>query len=57
MWFYFLCRDAMQLVFGAIALLAWIAGAVIAKGFWSTFFTIFFFPYAWYLVVEKYLIP
>lgn len=33
----------------------WIAGLVIAKGFWSTLFAIIPF-YGWYLVVEKLLI-
>lgn len=34
-------------------LFMWVFGAVLAKGFWSTFFSIFFFPWGWYLVVEK----
>lgn len=40
-------------VFGVIILLfTWLAGIVLASGFWQTLFT--FFPfYAWYLVVEK----
>lgn len=36
-------------------LIMWVAGIAIAKGFWSTFFAIFFFPYSWYLVIEKIL--
>jgi hypothetical protein len=36
-------------------LLLWIVGIVIAKGFWSTLFSIFFFPWAWYLAVEHVL--
>lgn len=39
-----------------LVLLLWIAGIVIAKGFWSTFFAIFFAPYSFYLVVEKLLL-
>ncbi len=31
---------------------AWLAGLVLAKGFWSTFFACVFPFYAWYLVVE-----
>ena len=31
----------------------WIAGVVLAKGFWWTVLAIFFPFYAWYLVVEK----
>lgn len=42
---------------GAIAallmFLVWIMGAVIAKGFWSTVFSIFFPPWAWYLFIER----
>jgi hypothetical protein len=39
----------------ALLLLIWIAGIVIAKGFWSTLFA--FFPfYAFYLFIEKVLI-
>lgn len=34
---------------------AWIAGIVIANGFWSTLFALFFPLWAWYLVVEKML--
>ncbi|WP_198655760.1 hypothetical protein [Salinicola sp. CR57] len=33
----------------------WIAGVVIAKGFWSTFFAVVIPPYAWYLAVESLL--
>jgi len=34
----------------------WIAGVVIANGFWSTFFSVCFGPFwAWYLSVEKLL--
>ena len=44
-------------VWGFLALMVfmsmWVFGAVLAKGFWSTFFSIFFFPWGWYLVVEK----
>ena len=32
--------------------LSWLAGIVIAQGFWSTLFTIFVPFYAWYLVIE-----
>ena len=31
----------------------WIMGVALAKGFWSTFFAIPFFPYAWYLTIER----
>lgn len=38
------------------AWIVWIAGVVIAKGFWSTVFCIFFFPWSWYLVIEKVMV-
>lgn len=44
---------------GPVALLIfvfwWVAGMVIAKGFWSTTISIVFFPWALYLVVERIL--
>ncbi len=46
--------DFSQTVFGVWIIITWIAGFVLAKGFWSTFFCIIPF-YAWYLVVEAYL--
>ena len=36
-----------------ILVVLWIAGIVIAKGFWSTFFAIFVPIWSWYLVIEK----
>lgn len=39
-----------------IIFIGYIAGIVIAKGFTSTLFSILFFPYAWYLVIEKVMI-
>lgn len=39
-----------------IFLLFWIMGIVLASGFWSTFFSIFFPPWALYLSVEQLLI-
>lgn len=38
-----------------IGTIAWIAGIVIAQGFVSTFFSVVFLPYAWYLVAERLL--
>lgn len=38
-----------------VVFLMWIAGIVLAKGFWSTFFAVFFWPWGWYLVAEKIL--
>lgn len=42
----------MIYIYRALVIVFWICGIVIAKGFWSTFFAIFFFPYAWYLVAD-----
>lgn len=39
-----------------IIFIVWIAGLVIAKGFWSTFFALFFIPWGWYLIIERLLI-
>jgi hypothetical protein len=41
------------LLFATFFWVVWVGGAVIAKGFWSTFACIFFFPWSWYLVIEK----
>ena len=46
----------LEIILGFILTVAWIAGIVLAHGFWSTFFTIFFAPYSWYLVIQKILI-
>lgn len=45
----------VRLVFGTFFIVTWLAGIVIAKGFWFTLFSIFPF-YSWYLVVEKAMI-
>lgn len=39
-----------------VVITGWIAGAVLAKGFWSTAFAVLLPPWAWYLVVEKVLL-
>jgi hypothetical protein len=39
-----------------ILFMFYLCGLVIAKGFWSTLFAIFIFPYSWYLVLEALLI-
>jgi len=36
-----------------VLLTTWMAGIVLAKGFWLTALSIFFPFYAWYLVVER----
>lgn len=40
---------------GFITFPMWIAGIVIAKGFWSTFFAVFIPFWSWYLTIEKLL--
>lgn len=39
----------------AIFCLVWVAGAVMASGFWSTFFAVTFPPWGCYLIVERVL--
>lgn len=48
--------EGLNVVLSLLFILAWLAGVVLAKGFWSTFFAVVFVPYAWYLVVEKVMI-
>jgi hypothetical protein len=45
----------MKYVVELILFLGWIAGVVIAKGFWSTTFALFIPFWSWYLVVEQIL--
>lgn len=42
-------------IYRCVTLSAWVIGVVLAQGFWQTFFSILFFPYAWYLTAEKFL--
>ena len=46
----------MHSIIQFIAVVSWIAGVVIAKGFWSTFFAVIIPFWSWYLVVESILI-
>ena len=48
-------NEILKQIFLFIAIMAWLSGIVIAKGFWSVFFSIVFMPWAWYLTVEKVL--
>jgi hypothetical protein len=43
----------MRELTGILLLVAWIAGIVIAKGFWSTLIAITFPLWSWYLVLER----
>jgi len=36
-----------------LIVIPWLAGIVLAKGFWSTAAAICVPPYAWYLVIER----
>ncbi len=46
----------MRFLVSLILTASWIAGIVIANGFWSTLFAIFIPFWAWYLVVERGLV-
>ena len=39
-----------------VMVVAWIAGIILAKGFWSTLAAVIILPYSWYLVIEKVMI-
>lgn len=43
----------MRYVASFVLLVAWLAGIVMAAGFWLTALAICFPVYAWYLVVER----
>lgn len=46
-------KRLVELIGAILFGVSWIAGIVLAKGFWLTMAAIFFPPYAWYLVVER----
>jgi hypothetical protein len=43
----------MRQVAALIMFVVWIAGVVLAQGFWSTLASVFIPFWAWYLVVER----
>lgn len=45
--------DSIQFLIGLFLFLWWLLGISLAKGGWDVFWTIAFFPYAFYLVVGK----
>ncbi len=47
--------DIVEAVISIALLIWWLAGFVVAKGFWSTLACLFPF-YAWYLVIQKVMI-
>jgi hypothetical protein len=46
----------MKSLVSVFILFIWLAGIVIAKGFWSTFFAVIFPVWSSYLVVEQIMI-
>ena len=49
-------NNLINTIAGFVVLFSWIAGIVLAKGFWLTVAATFCPFYAWYLVVERVLI-
>jgi hypothetical protein len=48
-------KTLIEHVSGWFAIIAWLAGIVIAKGFWIILSSVFFPPFAWYLLIERYM--
>lgn len=48
-------KHLTEMIGSAIVVVSWIAGVVLARGFWSTVSAVFFPPYAWYLLVERFM--
>lgn len=48
-------KHATHCALGFVLLIWWLAGTVIAKGFWSTAIACCFPPWAMYLLVERLL--
>jgi hypothetical protein len=46
----------MKSAFGFIGTIFWVAGIVLAQGFWSTFFAIFVPLWAWYISVQHLMV-
>ena len=44
----YLTETLVSLIF----IIAWVVGVVLASGFWSTLFSVFFPPWGWYLIAE-----
>lgn len=53
---YYIFKQAVNVGLLLLFLYMWIAGVVIANGWWKLL-AVYFFPYAWYLFVAKYLMP
>jgi hypothetical protein len=46
----------MRFIVSLVLFVGWVAGVVIAKGFWSTLFAFLIPFWAYYLVVEKFIV-
>ena len=46
-------KHLVELIAVVLLGVPWLAGIVLAKGFWSTSAAVCVPPYAWYLVVER----
>lgn len=53
----FIVFGTLRLALSLVFFVSWIAGIIIANGFWSTLFAFFIPFWAYYLVVERWLIP
>lgn len=49
-------KDLAETISALLIGVSWIAGMVLAKGFWSTLAAVCVPPYAWYLVIERGLV-
>lgn len=53
---YYIFKRTLDAVIALLFMYLWIAGVVLANG-WMKLLAVFFFPYAWYLFIAKYLMP
>ena len=49
-------KHLVELLVAVLLGVPWLAGIVLAKGFWSTAAAVCVPPYAWYLVVERVIV-
>lgn len=49
-------KHLVELLVAVLLGVPWLAGIVLAKGFWSTAAAVCVPPYAWYLVVERVMV-
>ena len=48
-------KHAVETTASLIVAALWIIGIVLANGFWSTAAAIFFPPWGWYLIAERWM--